>query len=126
MTQLIINGLVLPQTSNDKYKCYLSDLAEWERMINGRRVGEIRGQIAVIEYSYDKMADDKGHELLRYLRSGTNLDVSYLPSDSNNLRKGIFQCVKRDEPIFAFSKNGKAFWHNISFTLESAECIQGA
>ena len=40
MTQLIINGIYLPETSKDKYQCYPGELSVNVQMISGRTVQE--------------------------------------------------------------------------------------
>lgn len=117
MTQLIINGAVLPKTSGDKYKCYPTKLAEQLEMISGRVVTEIRGTVQVIEYSYDYMPDTQYKALLTALRSKPPLTVTYLPDDSSDMRTSDFIVTSYPTPTFAFAKGDKPYWHNISFSL---------
>lgn len=117
MTQLIIGGLVLPQTSRDRYSCYEEDLGSQLDMISGRRVTELRGKVQIISWSYDYLGDDLCRPLLTILRSGGSFPVSYLPDTSNELQEGTFLKTSLTNPTFAFSRGGKPFWHNIAFTL---------
>ncbi len=125
MTQLIINGIVLPETSHDKYKCYAREESEDLRMINGRLVTEVGYSVETIEYSYDYLraylSESDVNALMAALRSGAELDVEYLAPDSGELRRGLFKCMKAPIPTFAFSKANKPYWHNYSFTLEEVE-----
>lgn len=118
MTQLIINGTEYPQASNDKYKCYKKDLGESLRMASGRLVFEKRGQVTVIEYSYDYFGEKLMRRCLADLRSGSELEVSYLSPERNELVSEKFRCTQLPSPSFAFSRGDKELWHNISFTLE--------
>ena len=102
MTQLIVNGTYLPQTSNDKYSSRPEQLGEQLEMISGRMVTEIRGIVQVITYSYDKMPDETYRALLTALRSQAAIDVVYLPDDSDTMATGKFICTEFPAPTFAF------------------------
>jgi len=117
MTQLIINNLYLPQTSNDNYSCYPETLGTQIEMISGRIVEEIRGTVQTINYSYDCMDATTYTTLLGHLRSKEALNVVYLPDDSNTMKSSKFICTAKPAPTFAFDKDGTAVWHNVSFTL---------
>ena len=49
MTQLVINGITLPESSGGKYKCYEGTLSDQIDMISRRRVTEGRGHVGWIE-----------------------------------------------------------------------------
>lgn len=117
MTQLIINGIVLPETSGGKYKCYEGTLSDQIEMISGRVVTEVRGHVQYIEYSYDYMGNDLVRKLLSALRAGTALTVKYLPDSGDDMKTSTFVCEDLTPPVFAFSRSGKPYWHDISFTL---------
>lgn len=117
MTQLIINGIALPEASGGKYKCYEGTLSEQIEMISGRVATEVRGHVWHIEYSYDYMGNEMTRQLLAALRSGSALTVKYLPDNSDDLKESTFLCEDLTPPTFAFSRSGKPFWHDISFTL---------
>jgi len=121
MTQLILNGTRLPQTSNDKYSSRPEQLGEQLVMISGRMVTEIRGIVQVISYGYDKMPDDTYRALLTALRSQAAIDVTYLPDDSDTMATGKFICTQFPTPTFAFAKSGKAVWHNVAFKLREVK-----
>lgn len=76
MTQLIINGILLPETSRDKYQCYPGELSVNVEMISGRTVREVRGHVQYIVWSYDYM----GNELWRRSRSSAPARRSRQPS----------------------------------------------
>ena len=117
VTQLNLNGILLPQSSHDRYACWEEDLSVQVDMISGRRVKEIRGTVQMISWSYDYMGDELWRELQAVLRSGTSFQVAYLPDDGDELRTGIFLTASLTPPTFGFSVNGKALWHNVAFTL---------
>lgn len=116
VVQLILNGTYLPQTSNDKYSCRPERLGEQIEMISGRMVTEVRGTVQTITYSYDKMPNATYIALLSALRGGS-MTVVYLPDDSDTMVSGTFVCTSFPTPVFAFSADGKAVWHSVSFTL---------
>ena len=115
--QLIVGGVYLPQVCGDEYKCYPTQLAEQVDMISGRRVSEVRGTVITIEYAYDYLTPDVWRALAAVLRGGGSFPVSYLPDDSDTMVTGTFLCEELTDPTFAFSRQGQAFWHNISFKL---------
>lgn len=117
MTQLIINGIVLPETSGGRYKCYEGTLSDQIEMISGRVVTEVRGHVQFIEYSYDYMGNELVRQLLSALRAGTALTVKYLPDSGDDMKTSTFICKDLTPPVFAFSRSGKPYWHDISFTL---------
>ena len=117
MVQLIVGGVALPQTSNDKYSCYPELLASQVDMISGRRVQEVRGTVQKISYSYDTLDNETWIALQNVLRSGLAFNVSYLPDNSNNMVSSLFLTESIGNPTFGFARNGRAIWHNISFVL---------
>lgn len=120
MVQLTINGVDYPKTSRDKYRCYWKDLGESLRMANGRMVFERRGQVQVIEYTYDYFDDAMRMACLAELRSGNVLQVNYLSPEGDTL-SGQFRCTRFPQPTFAFCRGDKPYWHNYEFTLEGVE-----
>lgn len=117
MTQLIVGGVVLPQTSNDKYSCYPDKLATQVDMISGRRVQEVRGTVQKISYAYDTLEIDTWRQLAAVLRSGTSFSVQYLPDDSDTMVSSSFLVESIQAPRFGFARNGRGVWHDIAFTL---------
>lgn len=117
ITQLIVNGIYLPQTSGDRYKCYPAELGTQVDMISGRRVTELRGHVVTIEWSYDYLTPALWAQLAAVLRSGGAFPVSYLPDDSGVMATSTFLVESYTPPVFAFSRRGEAYWHNVSFKL---------
>lgn len=117
MTQLIINGITLPETSHDKYSCYPAELSVQVDMISGRRVSEVRGNVQMISYEYDYMPAALWRQLAAALRSGAAMTVQYLPDDGDTLVTSTFLRESMIEPTFAFARNGLAYWHNVAFVL---------
>ncbi len=121
MIQLILNGTILPETSKNKYRCYPSELSQKIDMISGRRVSEVRGNVQVIEWSYDYMGLELCNTVLGILRSGKPISVGYLPDTGTELVTSDFWVESLTPPTFAFSKNGTPYWHNITFKLREVK-----
>jgi hypothetical protein len=121
MTQLTINGITLPQTSHDKYRCYPELLETQIEMISGRIVKEIRGHVWRIEWEYDYMGDALMRPLLAVLRGGAPVEVTFLPDNDTKMLTSRFFVTDLKNPTFAFSKGGRAFWHGIEFKLREVE-----
>lgn len=115
--QLIINGVLLPTTTRDRYRCYPDDLKEQSEMISGRMTEEVRGTVQKIEYSYDYMEDAQYREVLGALRSRGAKTVAYLPDDGDELVTSAFLVESITPPTLAFFWDGTAKWHNLAFTL---------
>ena len=121
MTQLIVNGIYLPETSKDKYQCYPGELSVNVEMISGRTVREVRGHVQMITWSYDYMGNDLWRQLAAVLRGNTSVPVGYLPDDSDTMVSGTFLVDSITQPTFAFSKGGVGLWHNVGFTLREVK-----
>ena len=119
--QLIVNGVLLPTTTRDRYSCYPDELKEQITMISGRMVEEVRGTVQKISYSYDYMGNDLMRRLLTALRSRSDLSVQFLDPLSDSMQSASFRCTKQPTPQFAFSRDGVGLWNNIAFTLEEVE-----
>lgn len=121
MIQLIIDGIALPQSSGDKYRCYPAELNQMVTMISGRVVKEIRSHVQMIEWSYDKLEDSVWRALSKKLRSKGPISVAYLPDDSDSLITSNFHVESLTPPSFGFEDDGKAVWHNVAFTLREVK-----
>ena len=119
--QLIIDGVVFPTTTHDRYRSYPDKLKQQVDMISGRRTEEVRGDVQIINYSYDYMGDDKLREALGVLRKRGVKTVSYLPDDGNDLVTSTFLVESITVPTLVFYVNGVPKWHNLAFTLREVK-----
>ena len=116
--QLIINQILLPTQTHDRYRCYSTKLSEQLTMIAGNMVEEIRpGQVQLIEYTCDAMDHQTYQNLLAALRSNGPLDVAYLPDDGAELVVSKFLVTSFEPPSLSFFEGTTPVWHNLSFTL---------
>lgn len=126
MLQLSINGVSYPETSRDRFQIWQEDLGVTIRMAGGNLVKEKRGKVWHISYEYDYFYPALMNRCLADLRSGNELNVSFLMEDGT-YASGLFRASKFPTPTFAFSRdygNGsQGVWHNISFELEGVETI---
>lgn len=120
-TQLIIDGVVLPVTTRDRYQSFPETLSRQVVMISGRVTEETRGSVQRIVYSYDYMGDAKCREVLNVLRSRGAKTVSYLPDNGDDLVTSTFLVESITQPTLAFFKGGVAKWHNLAFVLREVK-----
>lgn len=119
--QLIIDGVVLPTSTHDRYQAYEEDLRVEIQMISGRVVHEVQGTVWRIGYTYDYMGDSKMREVLAVLRSRGNKTVSFLPDNGTKLVTSVFKVESLTPPTLAFFRDGTPKWHNLSFTLREVK-----
>lgn len=120
MNQIIIDGVLLPETSRDRYSCWEETLTRQVTMISGRVVVEAigdRNKIWKASYSYDYMGNDLLRRALEVLRSGAPFMASVLTDDRDEMVTSSFVVTELSQPTMAFSRKDNAFWHNLSFTI---------
>ena len=124
VTQLILNGIPLPEASNDKFACWEETLTRQVTMVTGRVVLEALEPAAKIwraSYTFDYMGNEKLRQVLSVLRSGAPFPASVLPDGQDQLVTSVFICDSITQPTYAFSAGGVGLWHNLSFTLREEE-----
>lgn len=121
MTQLIIDGIILPEVSKNKYRCAPQELSQNIEMISGRMVKEVRGSVQVIQAQYSYIDKDLWSQLSKVLRSKKSFPVVYLPDDAPEMQTGNFLVTSITDPTFSFSANGVPYWTGLSFTLREVK-----
>lgn len=121
INQLILNGILLPRSSHDRYSCWEEDLSVQVDMISGRRVIESRGKVWKASYQFDTMGNEKLRQVLSVLRSGAPFIATVLPDINDEPVTSTFLVESITQPTFAFEADGKAVWHNLGFTLREEE-----
>lgn len=121
INQLILNGILLPRSSHDRYSCWEEDLSVQVDMISGRRVIESRGKVWKASYQFDTMGNEKLRQVLAVLRSGAPFVATVLPDISDETVTSTFLVESITQPTFAFEADGNAVWHNLSFTIREEE-----
>lgn len=117
MTQLVIGGVALPETSRDKYSCYEELFTKSVEMISGRIVQEVRGKVWIATYSYDYMGNEKLRQVLAVLRSGQSFQAQILPDNADTVITINAICTDLTPPTYAFSRDGVGLWHNLAFSI---------
>lgn len=121
MTQLIIEGMAMPETLAEQYQCYPEELGEFITMIDGTLTFESRGEARVITYYYEYFDDTLRKWCLSNIKKGRELLVNYLdPEKGNDLQTGIFMCTDPPRPVYYFSVDDQVYWTKLKFTLREA------
>lgn len=121
MTQLVLEGMALPETWGDKYACWEEILSVQLDMISGRRVIEERGAVWKIKWSYDYLDNDTTRALLAVLRSRRPILAAALPDNSSEMISSTFVVESLTDPTFLFDDNGTPCWHGLGFVLREEE-----
>ena len=116
--QLIIKGLTLPHSSNDKYSYDEEPMGQEFQAIDGTRFYEERGYRSVVSYTYDFFDDALRKAVLPLLRRANELTVSYLNDQTDQMVTEQMYVSSRPKPAYAFGRTGKAYWHFYSFVLK--------
>lgn len=115
--QLILEGIVLPESSHDKFSCWEEDLSVNLTMISGREVIESKGKVWKASYSFDYMGNELLRKVLAVLRSGRPFQAAVLPDDRDEMVSSVFIRESITNPTYAFSRGGVGLWHNLAFTI---------
>ena len=122
--QLILDGILLPEASGDKFSCWEETLTRQVSMVTGRVVLESlepEPRIWRASYTFDYMGNEKLRQVLEVLRRGAPFPASVLPDNRDELVSIIFICESLTNPSYAFSANGVGLWHNLAFTIREEE-----
>lgn len=124
MTQLIIDGITMPEVSKNKYKAEEVPLSVITEMISGRVTIEERGKVWQITSSYQHLYDPDGTilpSLLNKLRSSRPFLATFLPDNGTELISSTFIVTSLTSPSMSFSAGGIAYWTGLAFTLREEE-----
>ena len=120
MTQLILDGFILPESKKGGYKCYKETMSQDVTMITGRMVREVKGSVWVVEYQYGFFNDADRARLMEICERGLRqpISCSFLPQDSNKtLTSSEFFVTAFNRPKFMWSRDDKPLWADFSVTL---------
>ena len=121
MIQLIIDGITLPEVSQNRYSSAPKKLGQNVEMISGRLVQEVRGYVQVIRAQYSYIDKDLWTSLSQVLRSKESFPVVYLPDDGAEMKTGTFVVTSLTDPTFSFSAGGVPYWTGLAFTLREVK-----
>lgn len=122
MTQIILNGIELPE-SKKNYQAWREELSVSVEMIKGRLVKEVRGVVWHASYQYGFFKDEEKAALLAALELGRKQPIicSILPPDSNTMIESNFWVTDITYPRFMWSRDGEPLWANFAFEIREVE-----
>ena len=124
MTQLIIDGIAMPEVSKNKYKAEEVPLSQTVEMISGRMVIEERGKVWMSTSAYNYLYDPEGvllPALLNKLRGSVPFVATFLPDNGTEMLTGTFVVTSITSPSMSFSAGGVPYWTGLSFVLREEE-----
>lgn len=122
MTQLILNGITLPE-SKKRYRAWPEEGSVSVEMINRRLVKELRGDIWRVSYQYGYFSDAEKNALLAALELGRRQPISctFLPPSSSTMLTRPFWVTDIQYPTFMWSAEGNPLWADFAFELREVE-----
>lgn len=115
--QLIIDDVLFPTSTHDRYSAYEEVLAEVLEMADRSAVEEVSGKIWRIAYEYDYMGVEKMRECLAVLRRGGVHQVAFLPDTGDEMISSQFLVDSLSYPSLAFIRGGVGRWHKLTLSL---------
>lgn len=120
--QLIIDGVVFPTSTHDRYTAYSAKLKQQVEMISTRMTEEVRGDVWKIIYNRDSMSDAEYKACMAVLTSTGKKTVNFLPNTGDGeLLSSEFLVESITYPSLAFYSGGVPKWRNLSFTLREVK-----
>lgn len=131
MTQLIIDGLELPESKHGGYQASKTELSVDVVMISGRLTREVRGNVWELSYQYGWFDDAMRAQVLAVCEKGLRepVSVGFLPPDATGeeLTYSAFLVTELRRPTFYWSRMEdeegeevpayKGVWGDFSVTL---------
>ena len=124
MTQLIIDGIRLPESLHDGYTAQKIQLSSDVEMITGRMVRELRGEVWQITYQYGYVDTDLKNKIIYTLNQGLRAPIvcSFITPDSGSrMKTSKFFVTEFKRPKFMWSDGQKPMWADLSFTLREVK-----
>lgn len=124
MTQLIIDGISLPESVKGGYTANEQPLSRSIEMISGRTVKEVRGNVWVISYQFGYFDDELKNNVLAVLKKGEKEPITcgFLPQESEQeLTYSEFFVTSYTRPKFMWSNNGKPLWGDYRIELREVK-----
>lgn len=120
MTQLIIDGVALPESQKKGYTVDNDPLYVDVKMVSGRMTRELRGDAWVIKYQYGYFDDDLKKRVLAACEKGKKQPITcgFLRQESSGeLSYSEFLVTNLKRPEFMWSTDGKPMWANFAVEL---------
>lgn len=119
MTQLIIDGVQLPESEN-RYSADTVELYSDVEMVTGRLTRELRGHAWLISYQYGYFDKEMRDRVIAACNKGMRQPIKcgFLTQDSlGELKYDMFLVTKFVRPKFAWSRDGVPMWANFEVEL---------
>lgn len=120
MTQLILDGIALPESVKGGYAAVKEPLSRNVEMVSGRMVREMRGNVWRISYQYGYFSDELKNQILAACERGKKQPITcgFLPQESpGELTYSEFFVTSVTRPKFMWSANSKPMWGDFSVEL---------
>lgn len=120
MTQLILDGIVLPESVKDGYAVENDfDNVELE-MISRRTVRELRKPVWKIRYQYGYFDTETRNALISACEKGKNEPITcgFIIPENEDMQYSEFWVETYKRPVFAWSRDGKPLWMDFSVELK--------
>lgn len=120
MTQLIINGVELPESQKGGYVVENRPLYKDIEMASGRVVREVRGNVWVVSYQYGYLDETLKNRVLAACEEGKSnaIPCGFLAQESSGeLTYSNFFVTAIKRPHFMWSSNGSPLWADFSVEL---------
>lgn len=123
MTQLILNGMELPESRKGAYRAWREDLGVEVPMISGRLVKEVRGTVWRVAYQYGYFNDAERKRLIESCRKGRIQPIvcAFLPPDGEELISRECFVTSFTEPKFMWSNDGAPLWGDFAVELREVK-----
>ncbi len=124
MTQLILDGITLPESIKGGYILSEEPLSRSIEMISGRTVRELRGNVWVVSYQFGYFDDDLKNNVLTALKRGEKEPIvcGFLQQESGKeLTYSEFFVTSYTRPKFMWSNDGKPLWGDYRIELREVK-----
>lgn len=120
MTQLIIDGVALPESQKGGYNAQSTPLSVDVEMASGRLVRELRGNVWNITYKYPLFDTALKNAVIAACERGKRQAIycGFLPQESSGeLSYSDFYVTSFSRPHFMWSRDGTPLWADFSVEL---------
>lgn len=128
MTQLIFDGIQLPESEKDGYCAWREELSVEKVMANSRLIKEIRGGVWRVRYQYGYFDTEMKNKVLAACEKAKRTPVAcgfLVPNSDGTLKYSRFFLTSMSYPMFMWSRNAKGtptpMWADFSFELREVE-----
>ena len=106
MTQLILDGIEMPESQKGGYKAWPEPLSVDVQMVSGRTVREVKGSVWKASYQYGYFTDEMKEKVISACERGRRSGIycGLLTPNSNTLYYSTFLVMGFTYPKFMWSR----------------------